>query len=278
MSTDAISRPMASNMSFDIPEGPMSSIYVFTGHHSVSPTPSTIPDDSDQELDDARETEDDYVDTDVDDENEDDTEEDTDIDAEDDTEEDEDEEMDDDFTSAHKALEQLGLSDTEMADESDDNDDNVERLPTPPPHFTSPLYEAWLQGLTPNILFRVRIKPLIPASAISAHTIRLWYRDFGSQQALLEHVVKEYQLMGTEDVSGYILKERKSNTWVEFGFDGWDEVMSRIRRRMSDEGQGIGVAVQAQLVVLVGGDEDVVGITKKGDLSPILASEEDPDL
>ncbi|CCX30656.1 Protein of unknown function [Pyronema omphalodes CBS 100304] len=84
--------------------------------------------------------------------------------------------------------------------------------------------------------------------------------------------------MGVQDVSGYILKERRSNTWVEFGFDSWEEVMSRIRRRMSDEGQGIGVAVQAHLIVLVGGDEETVGIKKKGDLPPILASEEDPDL
>ncbi|CCX30655.1 Protein of unknown function [Pyronema omphalodes CBS 100304] len=95
-----MSLSMASKPSFYISDGPMS--FVFTGNQPASPTP-TVPDNSDEELDDATEPEADYEDTEVDDEDDD----------------DEDEEMDDDVAAAHEALEQLGLSDTEMADDSD---------------------------------------------------------------------------------------------------------------------------------------------------------------
>lgn len=151
-----------------------------------------------------------------------------------------------------------------------------------PPHFTSPQYEAWLAAQTPNVAFQIRIKPLIAGSMIAAHSIRLWYRDFASRAAFLARIVDEYQLMGADDICGFVVKERRSRVWVQFGTDEpcWHAVLGRIRHRLADENfPGNAVAVRAELKVLVGGGPlPLQGqIVDKGVFRP-GGDDDDPDL
>ncbi|KAF8243014.1 hypothetical protein K440DRAFT_87715 [Wilcoxina mikolae CBS 423.85] len=222
---------------------------------------------------------------------------------------DDDDAMDMDIEGVHGQLSKLELSDTDMEDSDsdsnfsastssseavsdDDDDDDISDAPPPPeeddlppnpylpPHFTSPLYDAWLASQIPNILFQIRIKPVIPGSMIAAHSIRLWYRDFVSRGAFLGKIVEEYQLIGVGDICGFIVKERRSGTWVEFGKDeeSWGTVMGRIRNRFADENlTGSAIAVRAELKVLVGGEDEWQGkVVEKGVFGGL--GEDDPDL
>ncbi|KAI5858485.1 hypothetical protein BZA05DRAFT_414285 [Tricharina praecox] len=151
-----------------------------------------------------------------------------------------------------------------------------------PPHFMSPQYETWLAAQTPNIFFTLKVKPLVLGSMIAAHSIRLWYRDFASRDAFLQAVVDEYKLLDVTEISGFVIKERRSRAWLEFGADedSWNTVLDRIRNRYADENlTGSGMAVRAELKVLVGGQEEVLwgkivekGKFANGDL------DDDPDL
>ena len=152
----------------------------------------------------------------------------------------------------------------------------------PPPHFTSPQYETWLAAQTPNVAFQIRIKPLISGSMIAAHSIRLWYRDFANRAAFLARIVDEYQLMA-DDICGFVVKERRSHVWVQFGTDEpcWHAVLGRIRHRLADENfPGTAVAVRAELKVLVGGGPlPLQGqIVDKGVFRPGGGDNDDPDL
>jgi len=151
-----------------------------------------------------------------------------------------------------------------------------------PPHFTSPQYEAWLTAQTPNIFFTLKIKPLVCGSMIAAHSIRLWYRDFASRNAFLLAIVDEYKLLDVTEITGFVIKERRSRVWVEFGPDeeSWNAVMSRIRNRFADENlTGSGMAVRAELKVLVGGEDDMLlgQIVEKGKFADV-DPDDDPDL
>ncbi|KAF8541616.1 hypothetical protein BDD12DRAFT_828536 [Trichophaea hybrida] len=225
---------------------------------------------------------------------------------------DDDDVMDMDIEGVHGQLSKLELSDTDMEDsdsdsnfsastssseavsddDDDDDDDDISDAPPPPeeddlppnpylpPHFTSPLYDVWLTSQIPNILFQIRIKPMVPGSMIAAHSIRLWYRDFVSRGAFLGKIVEEYQLIGVEDICGFIVKERRSGTWVEFGKDeeSWGTVMGKIRNRFADENlTGSAIAVRAELKVLVGGEDEWQGkMVEKGVFYGL--GEDDPDL
>jgi len=151
-----------------------------------------------------------------------------------------------------------------------------------PPHFMSPQYDAWLAAQIPNIFFTLKIRPLVVGSMIAAHSIRLWYRDFTSRDAFLQAVVDEYKLLDVTEISGFIVKERRSRVWVEFGADqeSWSAVMDRIRNRFADENlTGSGMAVRAELKVLVGGEEGMLWgkIIEKGKFANV-DPEDDPDL
>jgi hypothetical protein len=228
---------------------------------------------------------------------------------------DDDDAMDVEFSAVHSKFSGLDLSDTDMDDsDSDSNfvtdsdtdsepsvedeeedaeedsqqppeeDEDEEMLPNPhiPPHFTSPQYEAWLAAQVPNVVFTIRCKPLLEGSMIAAHSIRLWYRDFrGKRDAFLQAIIDEYQLLGEEDITGFVVKERRSKTWVECGIDEqtWNTVLNRIRNRFADENlTGSALAVRAELKVLVGGDQDLEGkIVEKGTY-PVVEPDDDPDL
>ncbi|KAA8914245.1 hypothetical protein FN846DRAFT_927072, partial [Sphaerosporella brunnea] len=160
-------------------------------------------------------------------------------------------------------------------------EDEDEEMPNPyiPPHFTSPHYESWLAAQTPNIIFSARIKALIEGTMISAHSVRLWYRDFKSYTAFLDAIVDEYQLLDMDEISGFVVKERRSKTWIECGADEqtWNAVLARIRNRNADENlTGSASAVYAELKVLVGGEDELVGkIVEKGSF-PAVSPDDDP--
>jgi len=80
---------------------------------------------------------------------------------------------------------------------------------------------------------------------------------------------------------GFIVKERRSRVWVEFGRDleSWEKVLGRIRNRFADENlTGSAIAVRAELKVLVGGEDEWGGsVVEKGVFGGGV-NEDDPDL
>jgi hypothetical protein len=225
--------------------------------------------------------------------------------------------MEMEFDAVHGKLSKLELSDTDMEDsdsdsnfatdsdtdsepsDEDDADDDAEdddQLPLGgsededadmtanphiPPHFASPHYDAWLAAQTPNVIFTLRIKPLLAGSMIAAHSIRLWYRDFRGRDAFLQAIVDEYQLLDVNEISGFIVKERRTKTWAECGADeqSWNIVLGRIRNKYADENlTGSGMAVRAELKVLVGGGDELKGKVVEKGRYPEVELLDDPDL
>lgn len=199
--------------------------------------------------------------------------------------------FDSDFATASESD-----SDSESDHDSDSDSDPVIE-PTPleliadstdapnphiPPHFTSPLYDAWLAARTPNIVFSIRIKPLVTGSTIAAHSTRLWYRDFSTRAEFLDRIVDEYGLLNVGDICGFVVKERRSGVWVEFGADevSWNGVMERIRNKTADENlTALSSAVRAEMKVLVGGEcEYQAGVViQKGTFVRVVDPDDDPD-
>ena len=155
--------------------------------------------------------------------------------------------------------------------------------PHVPPPITSPDYDAWVAARTPNIIFSVRIRPLVDGTMIAAHSTLLWYRDFATRRRFLEHIVEEYALLNVYDICGFAVKERRSGVWVELGTDdaSWASVLARIRNKIADENlTGSANAVSADLRVLVGGVDDFKGaVVEMGKFVRVkLQPEDDPDL